>query len=815
MTDKDYMDILATLTLEEKASLCSGATMWCTREIEGKNVPSVRVSDGPSGLRREKMTKGVNIMQTPEPATCFPGAVTTGSSWDEELVEEVGKAIAKEALSLGVTTVLGPGVNIKRDPRCGRNFEYFSEDPLLAGRMGGAWVRGVQTNGCGTSLKHFLANNQEYIRMSIDSIVDERTLREIYMPAFEYIVKTEQPTTVMCSYNRLNGTYLADNKRMLTDVLRDDWGFEGIVVSDWGATNDRVEGVRAGLDLEMPGNKGVNDAHIVKAVKNGTLDEAELDKIALRMIKFAIENKAKEKDDVKVDVEAHNALARRAAEGGAVLLKNNGALPLNKSQNIAVIGALAKHARYQGGGSSHILPHKITSFTDALDAVGQKYDYAPGYTMKGEGYKKSLIDKAVKAAEGKDAVLLFVGLTDAFESEGYDRSHISMPKAHTTLINELTRINNNVIVVLSCGSPIEIGGWEANVSAILNMYIGGQAGGEAAYNLIYGNVNPSGKLAETFPLSLDDNLESKYFRMGPRTVEYREGVYVGYRYYDSANKDVKYPFGYGLSYTTFEYSNLKLSANKINETDTLDVIFTVKNTGDVDGAEIAQLYVSDAESTLYRPKQELKGFKKVFLKAGEEKEISISLCSRAFSYYNVAIGDWHVESGDFKILVGASSRDIKLEDTVYVESANPTAQIPDYTTTAPAYYDIANAQEIPQEQFENLYGAKMQENLPFAVGEFTETNTIAQCKISPVGKFIYNVAVFGSKLVAMSAENPEMITESVRDMPYRSLFAMTGGLVPQRALYGLVDMLNRKKGGFGRFLKGFGKEKQAKEDKAE
>ncbi len=815
MTDKDYMDILSTLTLEEKASLCSGSTMWLTQSVDGKDIPAVRMSDGPSGLRREKMTKGVNIMQTPEPATCFPGAVTTGSSWDEELVEEVGKAIALEGLSLGVTTVLGPGVNIKRDPRCGRNFEYFSEDPILAGRMGGAWVRGVQKNGCGTSLKHFLANNQEYIRMSIDSIVDERTLREIYMPAFEYIVKTEQPTTVMCSYNRLNGTYLADNKRMLTDVLRDEWGYQGIVVSDWGATNDRVEGVKAGLDLEMPSNKGVNDSNIVKAVKAGKLSEEDLDKIVLRMIKFAIENKAKERDDVKIDIEAHNAIARRAAEGGAVLLKNNGSLPLKKEQNVAVIGALAKHARFQGGGSSHILPHKITSFMDALDAVGQKYEYAQGYTMKGEGYKKSLIDKAVKVAEGKDAVLLFVGLTDAFESEGYDRSHISMPKAHTALIEELTKVNDNVIVVLSCGSPIEIGGWDENVSAILNLYIGGQAGGEAAYNLIYGNVNPSGKLAETFPLSLDDNLESKYFRMGPRTVEYREGVYVGYRYYDSAQKTVKYPFGYGLSYTTFEYSNLKLSASKIKESDTLEVTFTVKNTGNVDGAEVAQLYVNDVESTLYRPKQELKGFKKVFLKAGEQKDVTITLDSRAFAYYNVAINNWHVESGDFKILVGASSRDIKLEDTVYVESANPTAQIPDYTETAPAYYSIASVEEIPQEQFEALYGAKMAENTEFAVGEFTETNTIAQCNLSPVGKFIYKVAVFGSKLVAMSAENPEMITESVRDMPYRSLFAMTGGLISQRSLFGLVDMLNRKKGGFGRFLKGFGKEKQPKEEKAE
>ena len=812
MNENDYKAILAKLTLDEKVKMLSGSTNWLTQPIkrDGIDIPAVRMSDGPSGLRREKIGKGVNIMQTPEPATCFPGAVTTASSWDVDLVEEVGEAIAIEAQSLGVSTVLGPGVNIKRSPLCGRNFEYFSEDPFLAGRMGAAWVHGVQKKNVGTSLKHYLANNQEYIRMTIDSIVDERTLREIYMPAFEHIVKTEQPTTVMCSYNRLNGTYLSDYKRFLTDVLRDEWGFEGIVVSDWGAVNDRAEGVKAGMDLEMPGSKGLNDDNVYKALKAGTLTEADIDKVVLRLIKFAYENIVREVKGVTFDIEKHNAIARKAAEGGAVLLKNDGILPLSKKQNIAVIGKLAKKLRYQGGGSSHILPTKLTSFTDALDKAGQAYEYADGYVLKGEGYKKSLVTKAVKAAKGKDVVLLFVGLTDAFESEGYDRHHIKMPSAHVTLINEILKVNKNVVVVLSCGSPVEIGDWDKNVKGILNLYLGGQAGGEAAYNLLYGKVNPSGKLAETFPVHEDDYLGSKYFRMGPRTVEYREGIYVGYRYYDSAKKRVKYPFGFGLSYTQFEYSNLRLSADAINEGDPFTVTFTVKNVGKVAGSEIAQLYVNDVESTLYRPEKELKGFKKVFLQPGEEKDVEISLDSRAFAYYNVAINDWHVESGDFRILIGASSRDIKLEGTINVTSKNPDAQIPDYKAVAPCYYDIANATEIPVEQFEALYGAKMMENRPYEKGELLANNTIGQCRVSRFGKFMYNLCVGIINLVALSSENPEMLTNSVKDMPYRTIAAWSMGIISKRSLDGLVDMLNGRKGGFRRFLKGFGKEKEAK-----
>lgn len=807
MTDADYKNILDSLTLEEKASLCSGMTNWLTQEVERAGIPSVWVSDGPSGLRKEKVKEnGTNIMGESEPATCFPGAATLASSWDTELTEEVGKAIAEEAKALKVCTVLGPGVNIKRSPLCGRNFEYYSEDPYLAGRMGAAWVHGVEKEGVGTSLKHFLANNEEHIRMTISSVVDERALREIYMPAFEHIVKEEQPATIMCSYNRLNGTYLSENKRMLTDVLRGEWGYKGLVMSDWGAVNKRVDGVKAGLDLEMPGNKGINDRHIVAAVKNGTLSEEDLNTVALRVIRFAIESKKKLEENYKVDLEKNHRIARKAAANSAVLLKNDdGALPLKKSQSIAVIGRLAKKARYQGAGSSHINATKIVSFTDALDANGQAYEYADGYRLRGEGDSEMLLEKALKVAKGKDAVVVFIGLTDAFESEGYDRWRLGIPRSHDTLVEELCKVNDNVIVVLSCGAPVLVKKWRKDVKAILNLYIGGQATGEAAYDLLYGAVNPSGKLAETFPRKNGDNIVSKYFPMGPRTCEYRESIYVGYRYFDKANKPVRYPFGYGLSYTKFEYSNLHLSSTAINEGTDLSVSFTIKNVGEVAGAEIAQLYVGDVESTIFRPVKELKGFKKVYLEAGEEKTVTLTLDSRAFAYYNVNINDWHIESGDFEILVGASSQDIRLKATVNVTSAKPEVQVPDYRESAPYYYDL-KGDEIPAEQFEVIYGDKMPDNSKYQKGELTACNSVSQCAVSPFGRFLSGAAAIGAKLISLSAENPEMITESVKDMPLRAATAMTGGLVPEMSLYGLVDMVNGKKGGFRKFLKGFKKE---------
>ena len=642
--------------------------------------------------------------------------------------------------------------------------------------------------------------------MCIDSVVDERALREIYLTPFEYIVKKEQPTTVMCSYNRVNGTYLSDNKLMLTDVLRGEWGYKGIVVSDWGAVNDRIEGIRAGLDLEMPGNGGMNDKHIVEAVKAGTLDEADLDKVVLRMIKFAFDCKEQEGNGYKIDFDAHHKIARKAAAQSAVLLKNNdNALPLNPKQRVAVIGALAKNLRYQGAGSSHINPPKTVSFTEAMRNEGQSFAYAAGYSLKGDGYNKKLIDEAVKVAKGKDAVLLFIGLTDAYESEGFDRSHMNMPRSHNILVDEISKVNDNVIVVLSCGSPVKMDMWECKVKAILNLYLGGQGGGEAAYDLIYGKVNPSGKLAETFPFNNEDNVVAKYFPMGPRTVEYRESIFVGYRYYDTAKKAVQYPFGHGLSYTKFEYKNIKLSSKKVKEGEKLIVTFTLKNIGDVAGAEVAQVYVCPPKSKIYKADRELKGFKKVFLQPGEKQKVSIELDERAFSYYNVNINDWHAESGEYKIIVAASSRDSKLYDSVEVITNKPDTEVPDYSKVAPVYYAVDNMANIPEKQFEAVLGYTLPNNNKFKKGELTINNSVKQVAVSPTGKALYGILNVGAKIVALGAENPEMITNSVNDLPLRSFSGWTGGLISQKSVDGLLDMCNGKKGGFKKLIDGFKK----------
>lgn len=804
--EKNYQEILSQLTLEEKASLCSGLTFWLTKPIDRVGIPSVWMSDGPNGMRKEVQSGGTNIMQKSEIATCFPTAVTTASSWDVDLLSEVGATIADEAKALKVTTVLGPGVNIKRSPLCGRNFEYMSEDPYLTARLGAAYVNGVQKTGIGVSLKHYCANNQEHLRMSADSVVDERALREIYLPAFEYIVKTQQPKTVMCSYNRIFGEYLSDSKRMLTDILRDEWGFKGIVVSDWGAVNNRVEGIKAGLDLEMPGNNGMNDKLIVEAVKNGELSEEELDKIALRMIKFAFECKENEGEGYKIDYKAHHEVAKKAAAQSAVLLKNTDSLlPVKPTQRVAVIGALAKNLRYQGAGSSHINPWKTVAFTEAMRNAGQSFAYAPGYSLKGNGYRKKLIDEAVKVAKGKDVVLVFVGLTDAYESEGFDRKHIRMPESHNILIEELAKVNENIVVVLSCGSPVKIDTWECKAKSILNLYLGGQAGGEAAYDLIYGKVNPSGKLAETFPFNNEDNIVHKYFPMGPKTVEYRESIYVGYRYFDKAKKTVQYPFGHGLSYTKFEYSGIKLSKKKIVGGETLSVSFTLKNIGEVDGAEVAQVYVCPPESKIFKADRELKGFKKVFLKAGEKQKVTIELDERAFSYYNVNINDWHAESGEYKIIVAASSRDSRLYASVEVETDKPDAQVPDYRETAPIYYEVDSMASIPDRQFEAVLARKIPCNTEFKKGDLTINSSVQQVACSGVGKVLYGTLRVGAKIVSLTAENPDMITESIKTMPLRSFSGFTGGLIPPKSVDGLLDMCNGKKGGFKKIIDGFKK----------
>ena len=806
-------DIIKKLTLDEKCALCSGVTNWNTTPISRLNVPTIVVSDGPHGLRREQENPDVaNIMQESRPATCFPPAVTLASSWDREIAAKVGSAIAEECIDQEVDVVLGPGVNIKRDPRCGRNFEYFSEDPYLAGEMGASYVNGVQKHNVGTSLKHFCANSQEYKRMTIDSVVDERTMREIYLPAFENTVKKAQPYTIMCSYNRINGEYAADNKYVLTGILRDEWGFAGIVLSDWGATNDRVKGILAGMDLEMPTSNGERDKLIKKAVEDGTLSEEDLDKVVERMLTFIFkcyENRKKHENNI--DYNKNYEIACDAATSGAVLLKNDGILPLKEGKKIAVIGNMAKEMRYQGGGSSRINPKKLTSFVDYLHENKVEFDYADGYGAYEERPDAAKIEEAKLAAKDKDTVLLFVGLTDVSESEAFDRAHLAIPESHNELVKAILEVNKNVVVVLACGSPMEMP-WINDVRAVLNMYLCGEAGGKACYKLLFGKANPSGKLAETFPLSIKDNPASLYFGMGPRTVEYREGLYVGYRYYDKTGKDVLFPFGYGLSYTEFTYGDLRVSADNIGADDGLTVTFSVTNTGKFDGAEVCQVYVRDVESSVYREDKALKGFEKVFLKVGETKEVTVRLDKRSFAFYDVERKDWVVETGEFEILVGASSRDVRLSAKVFVNGVTDVTP----TEEGTFYKDPKGYAEIPSKEFENLLGRELPCNEPYKKGEMCETNCIRDIDVCSFGKF-FKWLVYKAAPLAAPKNSPasmrRMLQEGAMDLPLRNMYAMTNGIVPRRTVEGLIVRLNSYPfKGMGRFIGSFLKKKPQRKD---
>lgn len=798
--------MMARLTLEEKAALCSGISNWETTPIKRLGIPAVMMTDGPHGLRKEVESAAVtNVFKDSVPATCFPPAVTLASSWDTDLLREVGNAIGAECLDQGVSTLLGPGINIKRSPLCGRNFEYFSEDPFLTGELAAAYIQGVQENGIGTSLKHYAVNSQEYRRLTISAEIDERALREIYLKAFEIAVKKSQPYTIMCSYNLINGVHASDNRKLLGDILRKEWEFEGIVVSDWGAVNDRVKGIVAGLDLEMPSSNGILDREIIQAVRSGRLDVKDLDETVKRILQFVFRCAAtREKTAAyKADYEKNHLLARKAAASGAVLLKNeDGILPLPDGADLAVIGQLARKPRYQGSGSSRINPRRLVSFCDHMDAINARFSYAPGYTLQGDGYDKKYIDDAVALAGNKEYVLVFVGLTDEYESEGFDRTHLEMPRGHDELVRKLCEVSDRVVVVSNCGSPVLMP-WLDEVGAVLNLYLGGEAGGEAAHDLLFGMINPSGKLAETFPLRLEDGLSSRYFGMGPRRIEYRESIFVGYRDYDTGKKGVLFPFGYGLSYTDFSYADLELSAAKINENETLTVTFELKNTGNHDGAEVAQIYIRDIDSTVFKADKELKGFQKIFLKKGETRTVTVDLNRDAFAFYNTKNSGWCVESGDFEILVGSSSRDIRLQATVRIDAAEK--EIPDLRNIAPFYYDFQGADEVPLKQFEALIGRNMPPDIPVKKGEIDFNSTIGDLGVTTFGKiFKWAVHRFSTIVLPRDAEEFEkiMVREGAMSLPLRSIFAMTDGAITYDATLGLLMAFNgRTCRGLYRFVK--------------
>lgn len=664
--------LVAKMTLEEKASLCSGETAWSTKAITRLGIPSIFMTDGPHGLRKAEGFDFTNSV----PATCFPTASALASSWNPALAQKMGEALGIESQANDVQILLGPGVNMKRSPLGGRNFEYFSEDPILAGKIATSFINGVQSQGVGTSMKHFAANSQEAERMSNSSNVDERTLNEIYFPAFEMAVKEAQPWTVMCSYNKVNGVYASENPYLLNQILKEKWGFKGFVVSDWGAVNQRALGVAAGLHLEMPASGGFNDKKIVEAVKKGAISEARLDQIVTDLLAVTLKAKDSHKKGVIVDKQKHNDLARQVSSECIVLLKNDNAiLPLKSSlKKIAIVGNFAKTPRYQGAGSSQVRPTQILNAFDELQKIakGTQFSFSSGYNAEGET-DEAKIAEAVQNANNSELVIIFAGLPDSYESEGYDRNNMDLPPGHNKLISAVSKVNKNIIVVLLNGAPVSMP-WKNDVTAIVEAYLGGQAGGGAIADVLTGKVNPSGKLSETFPMRLEDTPTAMDFPSKDGNANYGEGIFIGYRYYDKKKIEPNFPFGFGLSYTTFSYSDIKSNTTSAKDSDDITISLKVKNTGKVAGKEVVELYVHEQESEVARPENELKHFEKVALLPGEEKTISFKLTSRDFAYFNSKVHDWVIKSGRFDILVGSSSRDLPLKQTIDIQSTK-TAKV--------------------------------------------------------------------------------------------------------------------------------------------
>jgi len=770
----DIEKILQQMTLEDKIALCSGENFWETKKYEKYGIPSLFMCDGPHGLRKQEDVADMLGVHQSRAATCFPAEVTTAGSWDPELLTAIGSAIGQEAREQGVGLVLGPGANLKRNPLCGRNFEYFSEDPYLAGKLAAGFIRGAEAQGIGTSLKHFAVNSQEKSRFTSDSVLDERTLRELYLPAFEIAVKEGKPATVMCAYPKLNGIHCSDSKQLLTDILRTEWGFGGLVVTDWGAMNDRIEGFRAGCDLNMPGGSDYMEKEVLQAVRDGSLPERCVDDSARRVLELVFRAAQTLKEKAACDYDAHHALAKRAAAEGAVLLKNqDGILPLKQDAKIAVIGAMASAMRYQGAGSSHINPTKLSQPLALLPGAV----YAPGCDDRGNT-TDALLAQTRAAAEKAEIALVFAGLPDHYESEGFDRDDMKLPEGHLRMIETVVSANPNTVVVLLCGSAVECP-WADRVKGILYMGLPGQAGGEAIADLLYGRSNPSGKLAESWPISYRDVPSSEIYG---KTADglYQEGIYVGYRCYEKAGVPVRWPFGYGLSYTAFAYSNLAVQGNEVS--------VTVQNTGACSGAEVVQLYIGAPQDGLHRPLRELKGFQKVFLQPGESRTVTFSLTDRSFALWQ---DGWKIPGGTYTVCIGNL--------TASIQKSGETLPIPAWQKES--WY--AHCSGKPNRaDWEAMLGHRY--TLPvLKKGSFTMDNTVMEMKdYSLIMKIMFKAVEstiakgFDGK---KDYENPEfrMLMNSSAGSPLRSMQisgGMKGGVLP-----GMLEMAN------GHFFRGIRK----------
>lgn len=787
-----HEELINKMTLEEKAALLSGKGEWQTWNLERLDIPSVFCSDGPHGIRKQAGT-GDHLGLNPSlPATCFPTAATIANSWDPALGEEIGKALGEEAAVQGVDIVLGPGLNIKRSPLCGRNFEYFSEDPLLAGKMAAGYIRGIQSQGVYACPKHFAVNSQELRRMAMNAVVDKRTLREIYLTGFEIAIKEGNAKAIMTSYNQVNGTYANENTHLLKDILRDEWGFDGIVITDWGGSNDHIKGVLAGSDLEMP-NPGLDSARqLVAAVKEGRLSEEAVDACTDRMLEAVLtlsENRMRRQEadkENKFDEKAHHFLARKAAAESAVLLKNSDQiLPLKPETRVALIGDFAFEPRYQGAGSSVVNATSVDKMSLLIEDSGlQIVGSSKGYLRTGE-INEVMEKEAVDFAASADVVLYCFGLDELSESEGIDRTHMRIPQNQIHLLEAMAKVNKNIVGILSAGSAVEMS-WHHCLKGLLHGYLYGQAGAGAMLDIITGKVNPSGKLNETYPARYEDTPAFRYFPSMERNSEYRESIYVGYRYYDTAKTRILYPFGFGLSYTQFSYEDLKA--------DNSGVEFYLTNTGERDGSEIVQLYVGKKDSKVFRPEKELKGFLKVSLKAGERKKIRIDFDDKTFRYWNVRTEKWETEGGEYCLMVGANSADIRLKTEIKVNGT--TEEYPYYTNRMPSYYS-GKIQKVEGSEFETLLGGPIPDGK--WSGELGINDAVCQMYYakSPIARFIYRVLTDKKKKNEEQGK-PDLNLLFQYNIPFRAIAKMTGGLVSMEMVEGIVTIVN------GHFFSGLG-----------
>lgn len=778
-------ELIQKLTLEEKAALLQGWSTWTTREIKHLGIPAMFLSDGPIGLRKQAGAGDHLGLNASIPATCFPAAASMANTWNPALGEELGRALGAEAAANDVHVVLGPGLNIKRSPLCGRNFEYFSEDPYLAGKMAAAYIRGIQSNGVAACPKHFAVNSQELRRMAMDSVVDERTLREIYLTGFEIAVQEGGAKSIMSAYNRINGVYANENEHLLDQILRREWGFDGFVVTDWGADNDHTDGVWAGCNLVMPAPGPDCALGLIRDVKAGKIDETVLDQRLEELLRVVFEtHEAVKKTPKTFDVNEHHRVARRCAEESIVLLENDGILPLKAGASVGIIGDFAKVPRYQGAGSSQVNPTRVEDLYSELEKRLHITGYAQGFDRKNPAPKQALIDEAVLVAKNAETVLLCVGLDEIMESEGMDRLHMELSRGQQELIRAVCKVNRNVILVLSGGAPFampKVDGYRAAIHG----YLGGQAGAGAMADALLGVINPSGKLNETWPHVLEDNPSYAYFPSENRTSEYRESLYVGYRYYDTVGASVRYPFGHGLSYTSFAYSDLEVSKDH--------VCFTVTNTGNRDGAEVAQIYIRCKDGRVFRPDKELKGFTKVFLKAGEEKRVTVSLDDKAFRYYNVKTDRWETETANYEILVAASARDVRLNGTIRVLGTDAPAPY----ERMPAY-ESGHIEKVTDEEYERLLGHPIPDG--HWQGELTANDAICQmyyAKSAPA-RWVYKLLTH-LKEKAEAKGTPNLNILFIYNMPFRAIGKMAGGMVSSKMVEDILFIVN------GHFWRGAGR----------